>query len=746
MLDAVSHLSGMRLVVRRKEMTLSESFASAAGRFAPDKGTVVLLSGGGLDSARYNMLAVRPWLILKGSGEAMVLEERGETHAFVSDPFDALRSIQRQFGMPEGEWGPVAAGLFGYLSYDLKDAIEKLPRTTLDRRGLPQIWFSAPSALLVEDRQQGCTTLFSAGSDDKEAVENEAFFLQKMSEPVPTPGAYGGDGQGFVSNFDKPGYMETIERIKEYIRAGDIYQVNMSQRFEGAFSGDPYALFLSLFEDNPAPFFAFVQAGDHQVVSTSPERFIRLDGKRVETRPIKGTRPRGKEDSEDLFLKHDLETSYKDDAELSMIVDLMRNDIGRVCRAGSVHVSEHKRVEAYKNVFHLVSVVTGELDETADAVDLLRATFPGGSITGCPKIRSMEIIDELETDRRHIYTGSIGYLSFHGTMDLSIAIRTATVAGGRAFFSVGGGVVYDSDPADEYEETLDKSATLMRALSGKPLARKKEPKVWFNGRIMPASSAGIPVMSRAAQYGAGLFETLRVERGEAPLLEAHIERLTRSWGELFEENLPDISWKVVIRQLLEANGIGEELCALKIMAFQQKESRKGHFSGHLALSVRPYIPRLSKDSETGLRLVTEASQGRGKLGRYKSLNYLFCLEAMARARSLGAHDALLLNADGSVSELATANLLVIKGKEVLIPVSDQALPGVMAQVVGPLLASWGYRVSKARISPADLYEADGVIATNALMGALPVAELDGVSMKLASGVCEEIRKELLRRA
>lgn len=742
MLESLFSSSPISLSVRRKSISLAEPFEKAAGRFAAQRGTVVLMSGGTLDSARYNFLATLPWLQFSGHGDAMVVEYGGETHRFQADPLDTLRAIERAFELDKEAWGPAASGLFGYLAYDLKDAIETLPRTTMDRKGLPQIWFAAPSVLLVEDRKTGEVTLFSSGENEGQAGASESRFLGLMKEPVPTPGAYGSDGLGFSSNFDKPGYMVAIERIKEYIRAGDIYQVNMSQRFEGGFSGDPYALFLSLFEDNPAPFFAFVQAGDHQVVSTSPERFIQLSGDYVETRPIKGTRPRGKSDAEDLAMKEELQASPKDDAELSMIVDLMRNDIGRVCRAGSVHVSEHKRVEAYKNVFHNVSVVEGTLDENADAVDLLRATFPGGSITGCPKIRSMEIIDELETDRRHIYTGSIGYLSFHGTMDLSIAIRTATVTGGRAFFSVGGGVVYDSDPADEYDETLHKSATLMRALTGKILNRRQEPWVWLGGRVMPEKEAGLPVTSRGAQYGAGLFETVRVAKGEAPFLSSHIARLSKGWEELFGERLPDLTWETVLAQLLEANGLEEEVCALKIMAFANGESGGSGFSGHLAMSLRPYTHRLAGTGKPGLSVVTDTDTLRGALGRYKSLNYLGCMRAMERAKGLGAQDALLMDTDGSVSELATANLVVLQGKEARVPSSPEALPGVMLSQVTPLLSSWGYEVTEARVEVADLLRADGVIATNALMGAVPIADVDGAAVPLASAVCRELNQAL----
>ncbi|HYQ30156.1 MAG TPA: aminodeoxychorismate synthase component I, partial [Polyangiaceae bacterium] len=274
-----------------------------------------------------------------------------------------------------------------------------------------------------------------------------------------------------ASLFSRDEYCAAVETIRKYIIEGDVYQVNMSQRFQGQIDAEPFDCFAKMYAANPAPFFAYINAGEHQIVSTSPERFIELRSGRVETRPIKGTRPRGKSLAEDAALRKELQESTKEDAELSMIVDLLRNDIGKVCRPGSVQVVEHKRLEAYQNVYHLVSIVKGELDPGVDAVELLRATFPGGSITGCPKIRAMEIIDELEPFRRHIYTGSIGYFGFDGAMDLSIAIRTATFTHGNVVFSVGGGIVFDSEPGSEYEETLHKGRTLLNALDAASATR-----------------------------------------------------------------------------------------------------------------------------------------------------------------------------------------------------------------------------------------------------------------------------------
>jgi para-aminobenzoate synthetase component 1 len=247
--------------------------------------------------------------------------------------------------------------------------------------------------------------------------------------------------------------------------------VNLSQRFQFSLKGDPFQLWKSLFDLNPAPFYAYVNAGDHRILSTSMERFLFRKGGFIETRPIKGTRRRGHTRQEDEALIADLLNSPKDDAELSMIVDLLRNDLGRICSPGTVRVPEHKRLETYRNVHHLVSIVTGALRPGTSPGEIIRAAFPGGSITGCPKIRSMEIIDELEPNVRHVYTGAIGYIGWHGNLDLNVAIRTIIAKDEKCYFSVGGGIVYDSVEEDEYQETLHKGRTvleLIASLESKP--------------------------------------------------------------------------------------------------------------------------------------------------------------------------------------------------------------------------------------------------------------------------------------
>jgi len=259
--------------------------------------------------------------------------------------------------------------------------------------------------------------------------------------------------------------LDAVARVIEYVYAGDIFQANLSQRLEAPLAGTPFELYRRLRQRNPAPFAAYLAFGDVVVVSSSPERFLCVDaGRRVETRPIKGTRPRGVGPEHDAALALALAESDKDRAENVMIVDLLRNDLSRVCQPGTVRVPELFALEHYQTVHHLVSTVVGELAPELDALDLLRAAFPGGSITGAPKVRAMQIIAELEPTQRGVYCGSIGYLSATGALDSSIVIRTYLVVGRDVYFQVGGGIVADSDPEQEYRETLDKARGLIAAL------------------------------------------------------------------------------------------------------------------------------------------------------------------------------------------------------------------------------------------------------------------------------------------
>jgi para-aminobenzoate synthetase component 1 len=424
---------------------------------------MLLLSGGALDCARYSLMGWDPFLVLTAKGTRVFCGRPPEPAVWVANPFTVLEDLLGHLELPgPPPVLPLAVGGLGFLAYDLKNHLERLPATAVDDLRLPELVLAFPRRLLVHDRWEDRYTQVEVHYEDRSG--------RRLPPGMPLP--FPGEGPGPCrvgppeSNFRREAYLQAVRRIREYIRQGDVYQVNLSQRFAFPCEGDPYALFLKLFALNPAPFYAYLQGGDFIILSTSMERFLWRQGDRVETRPIKGTRPRGRTPAEDEAHRRELAHSPKDDAELSMIVDLLRNDLGKVCRPRTVRVAEHKRLEAYQNVYHLVSIVTGELRSGTGQVDLLKAAFPGGSITGCPKIRAMEIIDELEPQVRHVYTGAIGYLGLNRTLDLNVAIRTAIVTRGRGYFAVGGGVVYDSDEVAEYEETLHKGRTLFRLLAG----------------------------------------------------------------------------------------------------------------------------------------------------------------------------------------------------------------------------------------------------------------------------------------
>jgi para-aminobenzoate synthetase component 1 len=295
------------------------------------------------------------------------------------------------------------------------------------------------------------------------------------SDPALPPFAKDTAGFTVASNFTHRDYVRAVARAKEYIAAGDIYQVNLSQRLHAPLASTPFDLYRRLASTNPAPFAAYFETPDAAVVSCSPERFLQVRSGLVETRPIKGTRPRGSTPTEDRRMAAELLASEKDRAENVMIVDLERNDLGRVCEFGSVHVPELFALESYATVHHLVSTVRGRLRPGTTALDCLRSSFPGGSITGAPKVRSMEIIEDLEPTRRGVYTGAIGYLCFSGDMDVNIVIRTLVVKDGIAYFQVGGGIVADSDPEGEYQETIDKGQALARALAAEASAPSTRP-------------------------------------------------------------------------------------------------------------------------------------------------------------------------------------------------------------------------------------------------------------------------------
>jgi len=419
---------------------------------------------------RFSFMGAEPFLILKSKGRLIEITKGSKTQRFIGNPFKVLKGLLKKYSSDLcSDEIPFTGGAVGYFSYDLCHFIEKLPSRAIDDIDIPDCWLGFYDDIVAIDNLKGKAWRINLSTtNDQRLTTNMVPHYQPTTNDQRLT-------TSIESNFTKAAYISAINKAKDYIRNGDIYQVNLSQRFQTRLNSEPFELYKRLRSINPAPFAAYLDCGEAKIVSSSPERFLKVDAKKsnVETRPIKGTRPRGAAQFEDERLRQELLDSPKDRAEHIMIVDLERNDLGRISEYGSVKPTEFITLEEYSTVFHLVSTVSGTLKKDIDAVDCIGSCFPGGSITGAPKIRSMEIIDELEPTKRSAYTGAIGYVGFNGNMDTNIAIRTFIAKDNRLYFQVGGGIITDSDPEAEYQETLDKAKALIEAVSGKDFSWKE---------------------------------------------------------------------------------------------------------------------------------------------------------------------------------------------------------------------------------------------------------------------------------
>ncbi len=436
---------------------------------------------GGEVRGRYSIIGMKPDLIWRCRGEASEINRaaRYDPEAFApmpGNPLDALRAViaESSIDLPE-ELPQAAAGLFGYLGYDMVRLVEHLPDVNPDPLGLPDAVMMRPSVVAVLDGVKGEVTVVSPAwvSDGQsaraayaQAAERVMDAVRDLERAMPQATRDLGEAQAPgapVSNFTHEGYKAAVEKARDYIRAGDIFQVVPAQRWAQEFRQDPFALYRSLRRTNPSPFMFYFNFGGFQVIGASPEILVRVFGSEVTIRPIAGTRPRGATPEEDRALEADLLADQKELAEHLMLLDLGRNDVGRVAKIGTVRPTEEFIVERYSHVMHIVSNVVGELKDGADALDAFFAGMPAGTVSGAPKVRAMEIIDELEPEKRGIYGGGVGYFSAGGDMDMCIALRTAVVQDKTLYIQAGGGVVYDSDPEAEYQETVHKSNAIRRA-------------------------------------------------------------------------------------------------------------------------------------------------------------------------------------------------------------------------------------------------------------------------------------------
>lgn len=427
---------------------------------------------------RYSFFGSRPFATLSFQQGRVWIQEEGRSHTSSASPLCVLKDMLARYKIKDspGLW-PFLCGAVGFLSYDFGFSLEHFQKRhkTLDR--VPELCFSFYDSVVAKDHHTDEVLIFSSGwprsgaGRSRRAKERLDEMRQRLSRPAPAAGRQTEefiDPRLVVPNFSRREYLEALRRVKAHIAAGDIYQLNLSQKFSARSSLDSWSLYRRLVQKFPVAFSAFFQEKDFSILSVSPELFLNCRGGVVTTRPMKGTRPRTGVARRDRLLKKELWSSAKEKAELLMVVDLERNDLGRVCDYRSIKVIHPRMIEAYRNVFQVTAQVQGRLHRAKDRVDLLHACFPGGSVTGCPKIRAMEIIEELEPHDRGIYTGSLGYLSFHDTMAFNILIRSIFREKDRLSFCVGGGIVADSVPSAEYEETLVKARALMQALTGRP--------------------------------------------------------------------------------------------------------------------------------------------------------------------------------------------------------------------------------------------------------------------------------------
>lgn len=411
---------------------------------------------------RYSFLGISPFFILKSAKR---------------EPFGKLRDRLNEYRIPSrSPEFPLMGAAVGYLAYDLGVILEQKVQTrNKPDPGIADCYFGFYNTIIGIDHLKRRLHICCVGFPEKKShlggilcranLKSVERLLSRINTARRTKSSAKKKLPAELkTDFKKEDYLKAVKKAKDYIRAGDIYQVNLSQRFQASTCLDAVEIYRRLRKISPSFFSAYLDCADAQIISSSPERFLKLEGDLATTRPMKGTRPRGRDKKDDRRLKAQLLNSAKDKAELVMIVDLERNDLGKVCGYDTIQVDSLRQLERYNTVFQTTATVSGRLHKDKDRIDLLRACFPGGSITGCPKIRAMEIIEELEPSRRSIYTGCLGYLSFSGGMDFNILIRTLLKKQDRLFFGVGGGIVADSSPEGEYQETLVKAKAMLQAL------------------------------------------------------------------------------------------------------------------------------------------------------------------------------------------------------------------------------------------------------------------------------------------
>ncbi|MEI6602956.1 MAG: aminodeoxychorismate synthase component I [Clostridia bacterium] len=619
------------------------------------------------ENGRKTIVAFDPFLVFSVKDKTNTICSNGSTKIVVGNPFEILRDLVRQ-NKHRQRICPEFAGCIGFFGYEMLQYIEEIPMQKFDDDSYEDmIVCFYDNGIVLEGENLSFSNEYAKSEYEK---SSSAKFFQRHRPDFPTE---------LISNFTKQEYISAVERAKHYIYEGDIFQVNLSQRFQTKFHEAPIEVFIRLCNTSPAPFAAYLNFDEVEIISNSPERFLKIEGDTIETKPIKGTIARGSNEMEDRENRNQLIASKKDHAELTMIVDLARNDIGRICRFGSVEVAKHHEIEPYANVFHTVSTVCGTLKKDCDFVDAMYAMFPGGSITGAPKVRAMQLIDELEPCKRGVYTGAIGYLGFDGYADFNIAIRTIAFKNGIASFSVGGGIVWDSDPEAEYQETLAKGKMIAELLAF------------------------------------GLIETFLVnEDGIALHLDAHLLRLKNSMGYFGLTGKEKIKSK--LKEFLEKTHIRNKIVRMKVT----------HHDITFSVRDNPY----TKERKTrGYRMTVSPHviDEQDILLRHKTTRNLAKQNELLRANQLGFDDVLFLNSKGNLVETAKCNIFIQKNGVLYTPHIDSGiLPGVMRAFEIQNSRQINKVVIETEIPFQELLSADEVFVTNSPMGKVLAMEIDGL--------------------
>jgi para-aminobenzoate synthetase component 1 len=681
---------------------------------------------------RYTFIGCRPFQYFSSSRKTALQELKQE--------FDRYRAGARP---PRAL--PFASGIVGYIGYDHGRKQENILSGRPGPR-VPDVGFGFYDALIVLDHLTGSLYLTSSGLPERGGHYREKLARQRLqdmlkrlraalSSPSPDEKAiFSGRRPGsrlpaMQGEMTRAQYVRRVSRALDYIRRGDIYQVNVAQRFfmsgEKRYSKrDAVCFYQTLRGLSPSCFGAYFDGGAFQIVSSSPERFLQLKGRRVTTRPMKGTRPRGSSPQQDLRFKHALLSSPKEQAELLMITDLLRNDLGRVCAYGTVRVDALRTLEAYATVYQATSTVSGLLKPGLDGFDVLAACSPGGSITGCPKIRAMEIIDELEPSRRSVYTGALGYMDFTGDMDFSILIRALLVQPRAVSFHVGAGIVADSCPAAEYEETLVKARAMRRCLQGGSACRTgfTGPEglrlMVIDGEFIEADESRRRALTPGVLRAPGVFETLRVSRGRVFFFPEHIRRMKKSLLALGMSCPADPS--DFLRNAARLSAL-QKIREGRLRLAVWREGRRPRW----CVAAEPYDPPRFR---RGFQATVSACRvpATGPQVGHKMVRYAPYYAESRKAAAKGYDEALFLNRQGHLAEGSRTNIFWVNGGVLWTPaLKTGCLPGIVRAKVLALARDSGRVIRRGAYPPDALFEAEEAFLTNSLIGIMPLLKIDG---------------------